>query len=52
MVVSVTCNYDEPEVENVTRGGSLSATFSTSGSSYLNVELTNMLHLFCCVTNH
>jgi len=32
MVVSATCKYDEPEVENVARGRSLSATFSTSGN--------------------
>ena len=31
MVVSGTWKYDEPEVENVTRGRSLSVTFSTEG---------------------
>ena len=30
-VVSLTSKYDGPEVENVTRGRSLSATFSTEG---------------------
>ena len=53
-VVSATFNfkYDEPEVKNVTSGCSLSATFSTSGSSYLNVARTTVLHLFCRMTNH
>jgi len=47
-----TLKYDEPEVENVARGRSPSATFSTSGSSYFNVARTTVLHMFCRMANH
>jgi len=41
-----TVKYDEPEVENVTLGLCTLVTFLTSGSSYLNVALTTMYHLY------
>jgi len=41
--------YDEPEVENVARGRSPRATFSTSGSSYFNVTLTTVHNLYNAV---
>jgi len=47
-----TLKYDEPETENVTRGRSPSATFTTEGSSYINVARTTVLHMFCRMTNH
>jgi len=47
-----TLKYDEPETENVTRGRSPSATFTTEGSSYINVARTTVLHMFCRMTSH
>ena len=38
MVISSTSKYDEPEVENVTQGRSLSATFSTECLALNNDE--------------
>jgi len=51
-VVSGTWKYDEPEVENVTRGCSLSLTFSTEGSSYFHVPRMTVCHMFCRMTNY
>jgi len=36
--------YDEPEIENVARGRSPSATFSTEGH---HISMSNDLHMFC-----
>jgi len=49
-----TLKYDEPEVENVARGRSPSATFLTENreSPYFNVALTTVLHMFCRMANH
>ena len=48
-VVCATCKYDEPSVDNDARGRCQSATFSTSGSSYLNVTLTTVHNLYNAV---
>ena len=48
-VVCATCKYDEPSVDNDARGRCQSATFSTSGSSCLNVALTTVHNVYNAV---
>ena len=46
-----TLKYDEPEVENVTRGRSRRATFSTEGY-HISVLHERPCFMFCRMANH
>ena len=52
MVVSGTWKYDEPEVENVTRGRGPSVTFLTEGRHNFHVSRTTVCHMFCRMANY
>ena len=45
--MSATWKYDEPEVENVTRGRSPSVTCSTEGRHNFHIPRTTVCHMFC-----